>query len=53
MCRASPVPKAFGIVGDESARNEILILIAGMPRAVEGSITLICNKSCGQGNEKQ
>jgi len=34
MCRESPVPKAFGIGGDESARNEISILIAGMPRAV-------------------
>jgi hypothetical protein len=36
MCRESPVPKAFGIGGDESARNEISILIAGMPRAVHG-----------------
>jgi hypothetical protein len=36
MCRENPVPKAFGIGQDESARNEIKILIAEMPRAVRG-----------------
>jgi radical SAM superfamily enzyme YgiQ (UPF0313 family) len=36
MCRERPVPKAFGIGEDESARNETSILIAGMPRAVRG-----------------
>jgi hypothetical protein len=36
MCRESLVPKAFGIGDDESARNEISILIAGMTRGVRG-----------------